>query len=151
METNLLHPLHPCLSMSKLIFFVSLPLSYIRHTSSFDDLMRDSLSDLAVGLLSDWAWKKSSFLSSLGGINIQSTNRHSPIAYMSSLAQSNNLICRILGHQPAQLKYLVDILPDLAKAVGMPDSLTDIDVPLQQCALSQKIVWLPTTLSLPLP
>ena len=60
--------LRSCLSMPKFNFALrSCPPSYIQQaTSAFDVLMRESLFDLAGGLLSDWAWHKASLPSSLG-------------------------------------------------------------------------------------
>ena len=118
METTLLHS---CLSMPKFNFTLrSCPPSYIQQaTSAFDVLMRESLSDLAGGPLSDWAWHKASLPSSLGGLNIRSANLHAPAAYISSLAQSGHLMGNIMSRPPPPSKHLADVVSDLANAAGI--------------------------------
>ena len=135
--------LRSCLSMPKFNFALrSCPPSYIQQaTSAFDVLMRESLSDLAGGQLSDWAWHKASLPSSLGGLSIRSARLHAPAAFISSLAQSGDLVDMIMGRMPAPSIHLADVVSDLATAAEMPDwvSVEDIDVPLRQRPLSQKI------------
>ena len=140
METTLLRS---CLAMPKFNFALrSCPPSYIRPaTSAFDALMRECLSDLAGGPLSDWAWLKASLPSSLGGLNIRSANLHAPAAYISSLAQSGHLIAEIMGRPSTPSTHLADAVSELASAAEMPAwvSVDDIDVPLHQRSLSRSI------------
>ena len=134
------------------IFFETLSPSYIQHaTSSFDDLIRESLSDLAGGPQTDWAWQKASLPSSLDGLNIRSDNFQAPAAYMRSLAQSDNLKCRILSHQTAQSKYLVDFTLILLRLRGsLTGFLSQIFMFLSRNVPSLKrLMWLPISLSLP--
>ena len=132
-----------CQSMPEFNFALrSCPPSYIQQaTSAFDVLIRESLSDLAGGPLSDWAWHKASLLSSLGGLSIRSARFHAPAALISSLAQSGDLIDMIMAHLLFPSIHLADVVSDLATAAEMPDwvSVEDIDVPLCQCPLSRKI------------
>ena len=71
METTLLRS---CLSLPKFNFALrTCPPSAIQvSTAAFDNLMRDSLSDLAGGPVSDWSWLKASLPSSFGGLNVPS-------------------------------------------------------------------------------
>ncbi len=99
MEATLLRS---CLAMPKFNFSLrSCPPSYITSaTKAFDNLMRDSLSDLAGCPLSDWAWKKATLPCSMGGLNLRSASLHAPAAYISSLDQSLHLVESILGYPP---------------------------------------------------
>ena len=103
--------------------------------------MRESLSDLAGGPLSDWAWHKASLSSSLGGLSIRSARFHAPAVFISYLAQSDDLVDMIMGRLPAPSIHLADVVSDLTIATEMPDwvSVEDIDVPLRQRPLSWKI------------
>ena len=91
--------------------------------------------------MSDWAWHKASLPSSLGGLSIRSARLHAPAAFISSLAQSGDLVDMIMGRMPAPSIHLADVVSDLATAAKMPDwvSVEDIDVPLRQHPLSRKI------------
>lgn len=140
METTLLRS---CLSLPKFNFSLrSCPPAYTHQAATaFDDLMRDALSDLAGGPLSDWAWQKASLPSSLGGLNIRSATLHAPAAYISSLVQSRSLITKIIGHPPTPFRHLANAVSSLSHAAEMPEwiSIEDIDVPLRQHSLSYKI------------
>ena len=135
--------LRSCLSMPKFNFTLrSCPPPYIQQaTSAFDVLMRESLSGLAGGPLSDWAWHKASLPSSLGGLSVRSARLHAPVAFISSLAQSGDLIDMIMGRLSAPSIHLADVVSDLATAAEMPDwvLVEDIDVHLHQRSLSRKI------------
>ena len=67
METTLIRF---CLGLPKIAFTLqTCPPSLIqRALMAFNDSLRDILSDLAGGPLSDWAWLKASLPSSLGGM-----------------------------------------------------------------------------------
>ena len=67
---------------------------------AFDDSMREILSDLVGGRLSDWTWLKVSLPISLGGLNLRRAVFHAPAAYIGSLQQSRSLISAILGRPP---------------------------------------------------
>ena len=140
-ETTLLRS---CLSFTKFIFVLRCcPPTFINNaTLAFDDLMRDTLRDLAGGPLSDWAWKKATLPSSMGGLNLRSAHLHAPAAFISSLNQCNSLISQILDLPAAHSPHMSSsIVPALALAAEMPEwlSIEDIDVPLVQKNLSHKI------------
>ena len=99
--------------------------------AAFNNTMKEALSDLAGGPLSDWSWLKTSLPSSLGGLNLRRAILHAPAAYVGSLHQSNALIADILGH-PATSAHLSLCFVALAIAAARPklSSLQDIDVPL---------------------
>ncbi len=129
-----------CLAMPKFNFALrSCPPSLISQaTTSFDDLMRDTLSDIAGGSLSNWSWLKAQLPCSFGGLNLRSATLYAPAAYISSLEQSEELRSRILNRFSAPSTHLI---PALASAADSPGwiSLEDIDVPLCQKSLTNKI------------
>ena len=86
--------LRSCLALPKVSFSLrSCPPDYIKQgTAEWDNTMRDALSDLAGGPLSDWGWLKASLPSSRGSLNIRSASLHAPAAYISSTTQSRNLV-----------------------------------------------------------
>ena len=96
LETTLLRS---CLSLPKIAFaLLTCAPDFIRPAlAAFDNTMREALSDLAGGPLSDWSWLKASLPSSLGGLNLRRAMLHAPAAYVGSLHQSNALIADILG------------------------------------------------------
>ena len=140
METSLLRS---CLSLPKIAFTLrTCAPDFIRPAlAAFDNTMREALSDLAGGPLSDWSWLKASLPSSLGGLNLRRAMLHAPAAYVGSLHQSNALIADILGHPPATFAHLSQCLAALVIATVWPEwsSLQDVDVPLRQHALSRVI------------
>ena len=140
METTLLRS---CLALPKIAFALrTCPPSIIqRALMAFDDSMRDSLSDLAGGPLSDWAWMKASLPSSLGGLNLRQAMFHAPAAYIGSLHQSRSLVSAILGCPPRAPLHLPQCISALAEAAAKPEwsSLHNIDIPLRQHALSRAI------------
>ena len=89
METTLLRS---CLAIPKFNFALrSCPPSYIRPaTSAFDALMRECISDLAGGPLSDWAWLKASGVAATGQIKkslvMQHTKKATEIQICASLS-----------------------------------------------------------------
>ena len=99
METALLRS---CLALPKISFALrSCPPSHIQEAiAAYDDAMREALSDLASGPLSEWTWLKASLPSSLGGLNIRRASLHAPAAYISSLVCSEEMVTRILWHAP---------------------------------------------------
>ena len=140
METTLLRS---CLALPKVSFSLrSCPPDFIKQgTANFDDAMWDALSDLVGSPLTDWAWLKASLPSSLGGLNLRSASLHAPAAYVSSLAQSRDLVDRILGLDTSPSIHLASSVSALAAATERPDwvSLEEIDVPLRQRPLSHCI------------
>ena len=103
--------------------------------------MRDSLSDLAGGPVSDWSWLKASLPSSFGGLNLRSAQLHAPAAFVSSMDQSSPLVARILGFSPSPSDHLSKAVLALSRAAARPDwvAVEEIDVPLHQRALSKEI------------
>ena len=139
-ETTLLRS---CLAMPKFNFALrTCPPSAIQHAiTAFDDLMRETLADLAGGPLSNWAWQKASLPLSFGGLNLRSANLHAPAAFISSLAQSRRLMAGILDRPISPSIHLREAVSMLANAAKKDEwlSVDDIDVPLRQRALSRKI------------
>ena len=76
METILLRS---CLSLPKFNFSLRTcpPTDIQQATLAFDSLIRETLSDLAGGPLSDWAWRKASLPSALGGLNLKPRSHES--------------------------------------------------------------------------
>ena len=99
MEATLLRS---CLSLPKVVFALrTCPQVHIFHAlQTFDHIMLEALSDLAGGPLSNWAWRKVSLPSSLGGLGIRWVTLHAPAAYISSLDQSSALVTEILRKSP---------------------------------------------------
>ena len=132
--------LRSCLALPKVSFSLrSCPPDYIKQgTAEWDNTMRDALSDLAGGPLSDWGWLKASLPSSRGGLNIRSASLHAPAAYISSTTQSRNLVNRILGCDHHLSSHLASSISSLAEAAAKPEwiSLEEIDIPLRQRPLS---------------
>ena len=132
--------LRSCLALPKVSFSLrSCPPVYIKQgTAEWDNTMRDALSDLAGGPLSDWGWLKASLPSSCGGLNIRSASLHAPAAYISSTTQSRNLVNRILGCDHHVSSHLASSISSLAEAAAKPEwiSLEEIDIPLRQRPLS---------------
>ena len=104
----------------------------------WDDTMREALSDLAGGPLSDWGWQKASLPSCRGGLNIRRATLHAPATYISSIAQSQVLVDKILGRVYQPSSHLASSISSLAEAAERPEwvSLGEIDTPLRQCPLS---------------
>ena len=136
METTLFHS---CLALPKMAFSLhSCPPCLIQQvTVAFDDLVLETLSDLAASPLSEWSWLKASLTSSDGGLNLRRVTLHAPAAYISSLEQSRAMIARIMGHTPEPTKHMISTVSALAGATKRPDwgSLEVIDVPCRQCSI----------------
>ena len=64
----------PFLPLSPQVLRTCPPTAIQQATLAFDSLIRETLSDLAGGPLSDWAWKKASLPSSFGGLNLRSAS-----------------------------------------------------------------------------
>ena len=131
--------LRSCLSLPKIAFALrTCAPDLIRPAlETFDDTIREALSDQAGCPLPDWSWLPSS----LGGLNLRRAALHAPAAYISSLHRSEPLISDILGHSPSPPALLPSCVRDLGMAASMPDwsSLQIIDVPLRQRTLSRLI------------
>ena len=136
--------LRSCLSLPKFNFSLRTcpPTAIQQATLAFDSLIRETLSDLAGGLLSNWAWRKASLPSALGGLNLRSASLHAPAAFISSLTQSGSLITRITGQSNVPPSpHLAGAVSDSAHAARRPDwsSVEGINVPLHQRSLSRMI------------
>ena len=135
--------LRSCLSLPKIAFALrTCAPDLIRPAlETFDDTIREALSDQAGCPLPDWSWLKASLPSSLGGLNLRRAALHAPAAYISSLHQSEPLISDILGHSPSPPALLPSCVRALGMAASMPDwsSPQRIDVPLRQRTLSRLI------------
>ena len=133
--------LRSCLSLPKLNFALRTRPPSIIHkaTSVFDVAVREALEDITGDPLPDWAWLKANLTCSLGGLNLQSAALHAPAAYVSSIANSLDLVSQILGYTPNLPLVLPSTISSLAKSAKMTTwcSLEDIDVPIQQKSLSR--------------
>ena len=140
METTLLRS---CLSFPKVAFALrTCPPRHINGaTEAFDAVMREALSDLAGGPLSDWSWMKATLPSSLGGLNVRVASLHALAAFIGSLNKSRTLVAMILGHTPRDSSHAASSLDTLANSAGKPGwcSLEDVDIPVNQKALSHAI------------
>ena len=89
MDTTLLRS---CLALPKIAYVLrTCPPELISQAlGSFDDMMREALSDLAGSPLPDWAWLKASLPSSLGGLNIRRASVHAPAPHISPFQQPHN-------------------------------------------------------------
>ena len=140
METTILRL---CLSLPKVSFVLrSCPPNYVKDaTSTFDNAIREALSDLAGGPLPEWSWLKASLPATLGGLGVRRASLHAPAAYVSSLVQSRQLVTGILGRVPVTTRHLSLALADLSAASRRGEwiSTEGVDVPLQQRHLSRAI------------
>ena len=120
METTLLRS---CLALPKVAFSLRTcpPSHIIQATATFDDAMREALTDLTGCPLSGWAWLKASLPSSRGGLNIRRATLHSSAAYIGSLVQTRTLVSKILGRIPAPSPHLDSAVSALANATKRPD------------------------------
>ena len=119
METTLLRS---CLSFQKVAFALhTCPPSHINGaTKAFDAVMREALSDLAGGPLSDWSWMKATLPSSLGSLNVWVASLHAPAAFIGSLNKSRTLVAMILGYTPRDSSHAASSLDTLANSAGKP-------------------------------
>ena len=101
--------LHSCLALPKVSFSLRscLPDHIKQGILQWDDTIREAMSNLAGGLLSDCGWQKASLPSSRGGLNIRRATLHAPAAYISSTAQSRVLVDKILGLQSPGYLHLI--------------------------------------------
>ena len=140
MQTALLRS---CLSLPKIAFSLrTCAPDYIYPALvTFDSAMRDALSDLVGGPVSDWSLLKASLPSSLGGLNLRWATLHAPAAYVASLHQCSDLVTEILSRPPVLPVLLPRCVEALAVAAARPDwmSAQDIDIPLRQHSLSRAI------------
>jgi len=139
METTLLRS---CLALPKVVYALrTCPPSFVHQALlTFDNLMRDALSDLVGAPLSDRSWHKASLPSSLGGLGIRRAILHAFAAYLSSHLQSQSLVSDILGHIPPA-DHLQSVVASLAAVAEKPEwcSVEDIDLPIRQRFLSRAI------------
>ena len=137
MEATLLRS---CLALPKVAFSLRTcpPSHIIQATATFDDAMREALTDLTGCPLFGWAWLKASLPSSRGGLNIRRATLHASAAYIGSLVHTRTLVTRILGRTPAPSPHLDSAVSALADATKRPDrsSLEEIDVSCRQHPLS---------------
>ena len=133
MEATLLRS---CLTLPKVAFFLRTcpPSHIIQATVTFDETMREALTDLTGCHLSRWAWLKASLPSFRGGLNIRRATLHASAAYIGSLVQTQTLVTRILGHTLAPSLHLDSAVSALADTVKRFDwsSLEEIDVSCRQ-------------------
>ena len=107
----------------------------------FDDALRDALSALAGCPLTDWAWRKASLPSSMGGLGVRAATLYAPAAFIGSFHQSKALISDILGHPARTPLLLPSVVGALASAADRPTwlSIDSIDSPLVCHTLSRAI------------
>ena len=139
MEATLLRS---CLALPKVAFSLRTcpPSHIIQATATFDEAMREALTNLTGCPLSGCAWLKASLPSSRGGLNIRRATLHASAAYIGSLVQtrSRTLVTRILWRTPAPSPHLDSTVSALADAAKTPDwsFLEEIDVSCRQHPLS---------------
>ena len=137
MEATLLRS---CLALPKVAFSLRTcpPSHIIQATATFDEAMREALTDLTGCPLSGWVSLKVSLPSSRGGLNIRRATLHASAAYTGSLVQTRTLVTRILRRTPAPSPHLDSAVSALADAAKRPDwsSLKKIDVSCRQHPLS---------------
>ena len=119
--------LRSCLSLPKIAFSLrTCAPDYIYPALvTFDSAMRDALSDLVGGPVSDWSLLKASLPSSLGGLNLRWATLHAPAAYVASLHQCSDLVTEILGRPPVLPVLLPRCVEALAVAAACPDTPSD--------------------------
>ena len=102
MESTLLRH---CLSLPKISYSLrTCPPDFVREaTTVFDDLIRDTLSDIAGGPLSDWSWRKASLPVSLGGLGLRNASTTAPAAYISSTSETKESVEALLQSPPQPL------------------------------------------------
>ena len=102
--------LRSCLALPKVSFALrSTPPGHIQEgISAFDNAMLEAVSDLAGGPLHSWAWLNASLPTALGGLSVRQASLHAPAAYIGSLAQSEELVARILGRVPSPKKNILE-------------------------------------------
>ena len=135
--------LRSCLALPKLSFSLrTCPPMYIQQAcSNFDNLMRDTLSDIVGCPIPDWQWLKASLPSSLGGLNLRRASLHASAAFIGSLVLTEDLSDQVLDPDTSPCLHLSDTINLLALAANQPTwtSLQTIDVPCQTRSLSRSI------------
>ena len=135
--------LRSCLALPKVSFILrACPPSHIRHTAAeFDCAIHCTLETIVGSPVSHWSWLKASLPCSRGGLNLRSAVRHSPAAFLASIAESRALVHQILGSPPASSPHIAPAVSSLATEAARPGwrCLDDIDVPLRQKCLSQVV------------
>ena len=135
--------LRSCLSLPKIAHLLrTCPLPLIEEAlMGFDDALRDALSALAGCPLTDWAWRKASLPSSMGGLGVRAATLYAPAAFIGSFHQSKALISDILGHPARTPLLLPSVVGALASAADRPTwlSIDSIDSPLVCHTLSRAI------------
>ena len=131
--------LRSCLALPKVSYILRTcpppPPPFINNDvlECFNDLMQQTLSDIAGCPVSNWAWLKASLPTSLGGLGLRRTSLNAPAAYISLFHQAGPLISNILGHDPVTPPSLLPSVIALAHAASNPDCclLEDINIPLR--------------------
>ncbi len=135
--------LRSCLALPKVVSVLrACPPSHIRSASqNFDCSTRRALESILGGPLSDWSWQKASLPCSKGGLGLRSASVHAPAAFLDSSLRAAPLIEGLLKCPPAPPVILDELVSSIAASSSRPDwqSLSDIDIPLKQRALSAVI------------
>ena len=105
---------------------------------SFDDLIRETLTEIAGGPLPEWTWRKASLPIHFGGLGLRNASTTAPAAYIGSTSEAKASIEALCGLS-TQPPHLDHALKELSKEANRPDwsSIEDIDVPLRQQTLSR--------------
>ena len=137
MEATLLRH---CLSFPKISFSIrTCPPALIQEAlGSFDDLIRETLTEIAGGPLPEWTWRKASLPIHFGGLGLRNASTTAPAAYIGSTSEAKASI-EVLCGLSTQPPHLDHALKELSKEANRPDwaSIEDIDVPLRQQTLSR--------------
>ena len=105
--------------------------------NAFDDEVRGCLEHLCTGPLPAEAWLQATLSTSQGGLGLRLAHRHSPAAYLSSAAATQELCQQLDAHYTAAIRetvtaYNAEVLP--ADRVSSP-----VPTPTRQQQLSQAL------------
>ena len=90
--------LRSCLALPKFVFGLrtSPPNITSLPAKEFDFAVRAALGEVLGCPNNDNAWKQASLPTSLGGLELRSAIEHAPASYVSSVAQTHQLVLKIL-------------------------------------------------------
>ena len=105
MLTKKLQTLHDAQTEYVLIIYLLRtinPEPYLNLWSNFDHIMRDALSCIMAGAVTEEVWCQAKLPLTMGGLGLRSAVDHAPTAYVSSYNQSFVTVKDILGNPSLQ-------------------------------------------------
>ena len=117
---------HPPLSLPKISYVLrTCPPGHIAQstTRDFNSAIRNCLEAILGGPV-ELSWKKASLPSSHGGVNLRSVALHTPVAFVASSTQCQELVGRMLGRPSGPSPHLDLALVALSAAVFRPCGIT---------------------------